>query len=770
MERLVSAGAKGLQFFWRYKLVGLLCLGAGLAVAEVPKGIQFRADYYNRDLGTDTLKGKGNAWLKSDGRQLWADEIEVDFTTNRGTAVGNVHIEDGDIHIYSTNAGFNLKGADSFFDNATLISGQVVISGEVIRRLDVQTMEVEEGSYSNCNIDLLTGPKVAECPLDWGISGRRFRVTMGGYAHFYDVLVKAKRIPILYTPYIILPVKTERQTGFLMPAFSATATLGSGFSLPFFWAIAPWQDLLVNPTFYSSTGLHTELNYRYLYSPERQGSASLYFVTRKFGPAANPGPGDPSRSRALGFLGEGAIRAHNIYQFGDSRAHSRQMITWVSNPYYTFDYAADVGSRADLGNLRSQLSYTHPGDSWLFTGQAQYLQSLIVAKDSGVDGGTPAQLPILTAAKTTAPLLGQTLSYEFDSQFTNFARGTAFDQVPSGTVDSQNQNLDTDPTFDSNDYLRTGQRLHLEPRLIVNVPMPVGFQFQPLLRAGSLAYHFNLPQSAFRHREYVDIEIPLALQLSRVFTTSIEGFEKVSHVFQPRIIYASSLLQTGGDDHPFFTNQGTAPFSNVPGHVAAFSNPRFDILDQITPYEYMRFELINRFQRRLADGSGERFFWFQLSEQYNMRTSNIDPRYSSRLGPLELFSSFTVGNFSLQLTGALPLEPGSQEKVLSTGLTWGWGMDRIAINGLYRESAEPGLRATTANLAFYKSLPTFFDLDGNVEYNFLTHEFYAYRIGFHFGSKPRSCWTFSLSTGRNAYKVAVTQIGFNLRFGNVSGL
>ncbi len=779
MERLVSAGAKGLRFFSRDKFTAGLWVAfgivAGITRAEVPKGIQFRADYYNRDLGTNMLKGKGNAWIKSEGRQLWADEIEVDFTTNRGTAVGNVHVEDGEINIYSANANFNLKGADAFFDKATLVSGQVVITGEVIRRMDVQNFEVEEGGYSNCNIDLLKGPKVSECPLDWGISGRRFRVTMGAYAHFYDVLVKAKRIPLLYAPYIILPVKTDRQTGLLMPSFIGSGTLGSGFSLPFFWAISPWQDLLVNPTFYSNSGLHTAFDYRYVYSGDTQGYASVYFVTRKFGPPSNPGPIDPTRPRPLGFLGEGAVRAHNIYQFGNTRAHSRQMITWVSNPYYTFDYAADVGPRAELGNLRSQLSLTQPGDSWLFTGQAQYLQSLIVARDSGVDGGTPAQLPILNAAKTTAPLLGQTLSYEFDSQFTNFTRRTAFDQVPSTPVDAQGQNTDTDPAFDSDDYLRTGQRLQLEPRLILNAPMPEGFQFQPLLRAGSLAYHFNVPQSAFRHREYVDIELPFAMQLSRVFDTSITGFEKVSHIFQPRFIYGSSLWQSGGNDHPFFTNAGKVPVLPVPGQPtqdASFSNPRFDIVDQITPYEYMRFELINRFQRRLGDGNGERFFWFQLSEQYNLRTSNIDPRYRTRLGPLELFSSFNYGDFALQVTGAFPVEPDSHEKVISTGFSYkGNGMDRVAVNGLHRESTlDYGLRATTLNLTFYKTLPTFFDLDGYVEYNFLTHEFYAYRIGFHFGSKPRSCWTFSLSTGRNAYKVAVTQIGFNLRFGNVSGL
>ncbi len=775
-------GARALRFYWKYSasLVFLLCCCP--LKAELPKNIQFKADYYNRDLVAKVLRGRGNAYIRNGSQELWADEVEVDLQTNLAVATGNVRTIQGELTLWSSKAHFNLKGQDAEFEDATLVSGQLVIAGRTIRRFTAMDYEVLDGTYSNCNLDMLSTPSIAGCSLDWKISGRRFRITMGEYAHFYDVIVQAKNLPLVYSPYLILPIKTQRQTGFLMPSFSVRNTIGTGFTLPLFLALSPWQDLTINSTHFSTAGLHFGLLYRYIYSNEKLGRANVFLTTRRFGPhgsqAVDPGTG----ARFLGVFGEGAVSAHNIFQFSGSRAQSRQMINWVSDPYYAFDYTGDLEPRSALGSLRSQLSYTRPGNEWLFTAQAQYLQSLIVSKDNNVDGGTAAQLPILAISKMTTPLLGQRLSYEFDALFTHYSRGRRFDQVPSAPVLS-GANTDTDSAFDSNDYIRTGNRLQLEPRLVVNVPMPAGFQLQPIVRAGALAYHFAEPSPTLLHREYLDLEIPLGMQISRVFTTSIEGFEKVSHTFQPRAIYASSIYQSGEGSHPFFYRNLAVPnpSGDLTQPTVSISSPRFDLIDQLTPYEYMRFELINRFRRRSAD-SVDRFFWFQLSEQYNIRTSNIDPRFYNRLGPIELFSSFTVGRFSLQLQSSIGLEDTKtlnnkvldvpvRETSLSAGIVYqGNNYDMIAVNALYRKSADPAFLAQMATLSISKSLPTFFNIDGMIEYNFKEHQFYGYRVGLSFRTKPRSCWNFSIAVGRDSNRIPYSRLAFMLDFGAIRGI
>lgn len=765
MAQHALAGAKELRFLSKFNSLVALLLGLLLysvsSRAEIPKGLQFKADFYQRDLTANTLRGKGNAWVKSGEQEVFADEIEVDFATNRALARGHVRIIDEPLQISCVHAQFNLKGNDGIFDKAVITSGQMIVTGEVIRRINATQFEVEEASYSNCNTDLIKPPQAGTCPQDWKFSGRRFFITLGEYAHFHDVLVSAKSIPIFFLPYLMIPVKTERQTGFLMPALRWSATLGNGIEWPFFWAMNEWQDLLIRPTYYSSAGMHLGLSYKYAYSSRKYGHLNLYMVDRRFSGADNPLPDDTARSRWLGVIGEGAVEAANFYQWEASRAKSLQVLNFVSNPYYTFDYFADVGPRADLGSLRSQLAVTLPTDEWLFTAQAQYLQSLTmsVPNSNGLntDLGGVAQLPILTVSKTTTPFWDQFLSYEVDTQFSNFTRNTPTDTLLPGSIPT------TVPALTGNlDYIRTGKRIQLEPRLVMNVPMPSGFQFQPLLRTGALLYQFDAPAPAARHREYIELEIPVALQLSRVFTTTIPGFEKISHIFQPRFVYASSLAQTGGNDHDFFFEDDSR----------GLFNPRFDILDQFTPYEYMRFELINRFLRKTGD-SAERFFWFQVSEQYNLRTSSKDPRYSTALGPIEVFSSLGLGRYSMQVTASFPLQETTtllglpvtpvRESTVSTGISYSsGGKNQISLNGLYRVRADPDQNQQMVNLYMYQELPTFFDLEGAVEYNFITRRIYGYKVGFHFRSKPRSCWSLGITAGQTSYGNPFTNFDFKL--------
>lgn len=743
--------------------------------ADSSSEIEFKAKFYQRDLGTNSVKGKGEAWLKANNRQVWADEIEFDFTTQKAVANGNVHIREGAIDIWCRHASYNLKGEDAVLDDATLIRGQLVMTGSVIRKLSRDKFEVEEGTYSNCNLDLIRTRDVTGCNLDWKLYGRYFTVTMEEYVHIHDALFYIKKLPVIYSPYFIAPVKSKRQSGFLMPHLTYRDNLGTGFSLPYFMALGTWHDLLATPTYYTKAGGQLGLTYRYLYSPTRQGQVSFSFLQRRF--SANPDDltaAPPPGRNFLGLVGEGAVDVSNIYWIS-GRTHTRQLLRLVSDPLYTVDYKADLNPQADLGYLRSQVSFTSPSDHLLFTSQIQYLQPLLISKDQGVDRGAVSQLPTISLSRTLTPFWGRFLSYEVDSRFTHFYRSSAFDQVPPNPA-TTGTNFDSDPLFDGNDYLRTGQRLQLEPRLIANFPMPRGFQFQPVLKAGSLLYHFDFPNSSVLHREYVETEVPLSMYLSRTFETSLEGYEKISHVFQPRVIYAASLYKGGQTNHPFFFSQ-TSTTPTLPN----LSNPRFDVADQVTSFKYMRFELINRFRKKSADGIS-RFFLLQLSEQYNLETSSEDPRYSKRVGPIEVLSELNLGRFTGQIQASYQLEetktlkgvplatPVRENEISSSLIYQSPSLDKIRLNSLFRIKADPTLTEKSAYLEFYKTLPTFFDLSGQVEYSIQRKELRAYSIGFHFRSRPLSCWRFLFTTGRNANKESFAFLNFALAFGGPTDL
>jgi len=744
--------------------ISLLFFALFTSVAWGEGQIQFKADRYQRDLQTNTVKGNGHAWLKGEGREISADNIEFDFTTKRAIANGNVHIKETAMEMWASHMTYALSGEEATLEDAVIINGKLLMTGKVIRKSKFIEYDIEEGSYSNCNITLTSKPEVQQCPFDWKLYGAHFHIVNEGYAHVEDALVHIKGLPAFYAPYFLFPVKNARQTGVLGPSYSYFESLGSGLTLPYFVALGPWHDLTIVPTYYTKVGGHVGAFYRYVYSPKLYGRANAFFLQRRFGSMPTPYPDDKSKTRTLGLFGEWSVDLYNRYQFG-KRAQALQILRLVSDPYYTVDHAMDLGVSDGFPYLRSQASLSLPSDHWFASAAVNFHQNLVISRDNAVDRGSVVQLPTLNLSRINSPLLGQYLSYEFDSTFTHFYRPRAYDNVPDTPVLVGTQS-DNDPGFDGNDYLRTGSRLHLEPRLVGQIPIAPGIQFQPVLKAGSLLYHFNTPSSNVLHRTYLEGELPISLYFTRNFETGIPEFETIRHVFQPRVIYATRPYQSEEKNHPFFFRRGDD------GPKLAQSNPRFDMIDQVTPFEYMRFELINRVLRKV-DGRASRFFSLQVSEQLNLKTSQFDPRYQTRLGPLEIYSEASLWRLTAGFQSFIGLEdkiPGVRESDWSTSLSYTGEMrDVVQLSNRFVTRADSNLNQQSLYLTFYKRLPIFFDLGGSMEYSIRHKRFVSYKTSFFLEAKPRSCWGLQLDVGRDSNERPFVQVDFNIDLGNPNG-
>ena len=745
-------------------LSSLLLLSA-VSYGEGFGGVEFKADLYQRDLQTNTVRGKGNAWLKKDSREIWADQIEFDLTTKRAIAEGNVHIRDTNVDVWCRHASYNMAGDDAVMDDVVLVSGQLVVAGSVVRRVNAKTYQVEEGSYTNCNIDLSTKKDVSQCSFDWKLYGRHFSLTIEDYAHIHDALVYIREIPVFYLPYLIAPVKSKRQTGLLMPGFSYSENLGNGIRVPLFFALSSWQDLTLTPAYYSKTGVHMGFNYRYLYSDRTRGEANVFLLQRRFSEnRVSPGVEDLSRSRFGGVVGEAAINIKNNVHLG-GRTNFRQILKYVSDPYYTVDYAGDLNLAYDAVSLRSQIALNAPGDRYFSAAKLEHHQSLLVSEDSGVDRGGVSSLPTLYFSKANSTILDRYFSFEFDSAFSNFFRpDTGYDSVPLGLTPGTPVHTDPNPEYHDGNYIRTGRRLHIEPRLVANIPAPTGVQIQPITKLGLFLYHFDYPESRINSRQYLDLELPVSLYFQKTFETDWKGYERFSHVLQPRFVYAKRLVQTGDTTHPFYYKDSTRNLSN----------PRFDILDQLTPFEYMRFELINRFRRKTDTGS-DRFFRFQLSNQYNLVTDSDDPRFEKRLGPIELLGELQIWRFYSQFEGQYQMEMTEnsirsvRENSISSIVEYrDPGGDLLSIGNRIRINIDDNLTEKTLLFAFYKKLPLIFDLEGRMEYSYRRGDLLGARFGMLFASKPRSCWSLNFQFGQDDLKRKFVRFLFALDFGSPS--
>ena len=92
-----------------------------------------------------------------------------------------------------------------------------------------------------------------KCP-PWQLQSKKITHNASKKTIFYDnAIVKVYDFPIFFFPKFSHPDPTvKRRSGFMVPSLSDSSTVGTGFSVPYYWAMANDRDVTFSPKFYVS--------------------------------------------------------------------------------------------------------------------------------------------------------------------------------------------------------------------------------------------------------------------------------------------------------------------------------------------------------------------------------------------------------------------------------------------------------------------------------------------------------------------------------------
>ncbi|MCH6561579.1 MAG: LPS-assembly protein LptD [Myxococcales bacterium] len=263
-------------------LAGLLLLAplpAGSAAKEGgflrDAAFTLHADEVSYEPKRELYEATGNVRVEQEGgATLTADWLVFNATTRVGVASGNVRIRDGEDTLVADFTTVDLDTLVAIATDATLDAGTpgFVVTGDPVHKTGTNTYQVDDASFTTCRC-----PPDGRCP-PWDIEAKHAEIRVGGYAVVRDATFNIRGIPILYMPWMILPVKTERQTGFLIPSLASDSTNGLELEIPFFWAARDNLNVLLRPSYYSKRGYKPGAEFEYLFGEEaftRGGAAIL---------------------------------------------------------------------------------------------------------------------------------------------------------------------------------------------------------------------------------------------------------------------------------------------------------------------------------------------------------------------------------------------------------------------------------------------------------------------------------------------------------------
>ncbi len=129
------------------------------------------------------------------------------------------------------------------------------IDGDLLQLQNGNDMVAQRAFWTSCKCD-----EGESAP--WGFRADRIDAQSGGYIDLKDPVLEIKGVPILYLPYLKLPLKESRQSGFLLPYFSYDERSGNIFSQPVYFALSESMDSTVSTDIMEKRGTRLAVEYR----------------------------------------------------------------------------------------------------------------------------------------------------------------------------------------------------------------------------------------------------------------------------------------------------------------------------------------------------------------------------------------------------------------------------------------------------------------------------------------------------------------------------
>lgn len=545
------------------------------------------ADEFTYDARQGFYTARGNVRLRSGDRSISADEMRLDALTHRAILEGHVRLQRAGDWLEGDRANINIDEEAGTIEQGRgfLAKNHFYFGGPVVEQVAPQVYHVESGRFTTCD---------GEDP-SWHFRASDLEVTVDGYGFAKNVRFYGGPAPLFYTPYLVFPAKTERQSGLLPPRLGQSNRLGWDVDLPLYWVISDSADATLYTHYMSEHGVMEGAELRYTASERSKGFLRFDYIhdLDPLDRREQQQDYDESAPRVLGYYQDRWWwRSKQDFQLSQG-IRGKFDADLVSDPFYLREFTSGFSSfkesnkafeetfRRGLLNDDTSIireSTLQVNKTWFtqsVNADFHYFQNL----DRAVDGETLQALPVITYGAVRQPILGGPLYWQADSAYVDYYRPN----------DTRGHRLDLQPRVAL--PLRWDPYVDLEPSVAVRETLYLVDKFEGESDNG---VNYNQTES----RELYDMQVKASTDLARIFDTDLGSCRKVKHTVRPEVVY-NYVPSVNQDDLPFF-----------------------DSVDRISDANLITYSLTNFFTARIEPEESKPTYrdvaWVRLSQSYSL--------------------------------------------------------------------------------------------------------------------------------------------------------
>ena len=509
--------------------------------------------------------------LKDDPKEPWhivADEIRYDYKANQYVATGNVTITKQDKNLSADYIRFDQKNMKAFADGHVIMTaGQDILTGSSMEMdLNAETGTIYNGTiFLQENHFYIKGDKLKKVGKDsytadkasittcdgdrpaWKITGRNLKITLEGYGFVKHAALWAKKIPVLYTPFLVFPVKLKRQSGLLAPQFGYSDRKGTEYNQPFYWAINQSSDATFYVHHMGRRGEKLGLEYRYVLDENSKGILMYDFLNDK-----KVDDGSFESSKNWGYEDDDVLRP-NSDRYWFRMKHDQALpfeffakldIDVVSdqdylqefksghtgfsetNAYFLKTFGRDLDDYNDPVRV-NRFNLNRIWSLYSLNAELRWYDNVIIRRQEETDT-TLQKLPLIEFDGVRQRIYSSPFYFDLDSEYTYFY---------------------------SEDGAR-GHRMDAHPRFYLPYSYKSYFTVEPSIGVRETVWHFDKDEFSSSdkntlYREMYDLKIDLSSEIYNIFNVNGKNIERIKHSIKPQIIY-DYIPEKDQDEYPSF--------------------------------------------------------------------------------------------------------------------------------------------------------------------------------------------------------------------------
>jgi LPS-assembly protein len=491
------------------------------------------------DAGQTTMgEARGAVELFRADQHLSTERVLYDPVSKVVTIPGELEYEDQQVWFRGQEASYSfLEESGRFYSIDYGLTGSSANGS-------AEAAELRGGKTS-----ILRGLDYTTCPgtrPDWQLQARELELRHeDGMGKARGAKLTFKNVPILYAPWFTFPIDDRRKTGFLYPNLGQNSDSGFEVGIPWYWNIAPNQDAILEPHYFTNRGFMLFGQYRFL-TRRTDGRFELDYM-----------PSDKqTREERYRYLFSHTSRPRE-------RWRTDLVVDRVSDNRFFQDFGTNLG-QTSLQFLRSSAQLAGVGRYWNLELMADDFQVI----DDSVEAFNEPYRRI--------PRLGYWFDRPLGSRGLNLA-------------------LDSELVYFDRDVGTTGARFDLQPRLYWDLRRSWGF-LRPTAGYRYTAYALDLEGEIGDETPSTGVPI-LSLDGGLVFDRRVANGDL--QTLEPRLFYLYVPYEPQDDQPVFDSGEFTFGFSQL------FNTNRFAGGDRQTDANQLSLAV----STRRFEGASGRVLW-----------------------------------------------------------------------------------------------------------------------------------------------------------------